>query len=139
MPAEPQAAAPVVTLDEVKACFDRASAAGIKWPKLRFAGFVLSPAGANSVNAGAVYVKTARTDDGEGVYLGKVMNGRFAASRDCDADTKTRVLAVCADPKAAAIAYGKEFGRCSVCARPLTDADSVAAGIGPICAKRYGF
>lgn len=33
-------------------------------------------------------------------------------------------------------AYGVQFGICCVCAAPLTDPKSVAAGIGPVCAKR---
>ena len=32
--------------------------------------------------------------------------------------------------------YGHESGKCSVCHRPLTDAKSLALGIGPICLKR---
>jgi urease beta subunit len=33
--------------------------------------------------------------------------------------------------------YGAQFGICCVCAAPLTDPVSVAAGIGPICSGRY--
>jgi hypothetical protein len=33
-------------------------------------------------------------------------------------------------------AYGREIGVCGVCNRTLTNPDSVAAGIGPICAAR---
>lgn len=33
-------------------------------------------------------------------------------------------------------AYGVQFGICCVCAAPLTDPKSVAAGIGPVCGKR---
>jgi hypothetical protein len=42
-----------------------------------------------------------------------------------------------ADPHAAAIRYGKELGVCGVCARPLTNEESRAAGIGPKCAQRF--
>lgn len=31
--------------------------------------------------------------------------------------------------------YGLQFGRCCVCGRELTDPESVANGIGPVCAK----
>lgn len=41
------------------------------------------------------------------------------------------------DPRAAAIAYGRELGRCSICNRTLTDPDSIANGIGPVCATRF--
>lgn len=36
----------------------------------------------------------------------------------------------------AAKAFGLQFGVCIVCGKTLTDAKSVAAGIGPVCAKR---
>lgn len=47
------------------------------------------------------------------------------------------VTKVATDPKAAAIRYGRELGICAVCGRALTDEDSRAAGIGPVCAKRF--
>lgn len=34
---------------------------------------------------------------------------------------------------------GKQFGVCMCCARLLSDPTSVANGIGPVCAKRYGY
>lgn len=33
-------------------------------------------------------------------------------------------------------AYGREIGVCGVCNRTLTDPDSIALGIGPVCATR---
>ena len=33
-------------------------------------------------------------------------------------------------------AWGRQYGICCVCAADLTDPKSVAAGIGPVCAKR---
>lgn len=36
-----------------------------------------------------------------------------------------------------AAAFGHRFGSCIVCGRELTDPASVAAGIGPVCAKRF--
>lgn len=43
-----------------------------------------------------------------------------------------------AGAKAASIRYGQELGRCGVCNRTLTDADSIASGIGPVCASKFG-
>jgi Family of unknown function (DUF6011) len=136
----PRPVPPVVNIAAVESAFASASAAGITWPKLRLGAFVFSPAGTTSANAGGIYVKT-RTPAGDlpGVYLGKVLGGKFFKSRDCDAQAEAEVVAVCADPKAAAVAYGRKFGRCSVCNRELSDAASVEAGIGPICASKYGF
>lgn len=34
-------------------------------------------------------------------------------------------------------AFGHKTGRCGCCGRELTNPDSIAAGIGPICAERY--
>lgn len=40
------------------------------------------------------------------------------------------------DPVAAIAAYGHLTGTCGICGRPLEDAESVARGIGPVCAGR---
>jgi|SRR5699024_7531825 len=48
-----------------------------------------------------------------------------------------RVLALVAqDPTAASRAYGQHTGTCGVCSRTLSNPESVAAGIGPVCASR---
>lgn len=127
--------APEVSVEAIEVAFQTAKGAGIKFPKLRLEDFVFSPAGEKSANAGAVYIKTK----GDGVYLGKVMGGKLFTSRDCTAEAKDRIVAVASDPKQAAIAYGKHFGCCAVCGRELTDADSIARGIGPICSDKYGW
>jgi hypothetical protein len=36
-----------------------------------------------------------------------------------------------------AIAYAKVTGKCGVCNTKLTDPKSIAAGIGPVCAKKF--
>ena len=108
--------------------------AHILHPKLRLADFVFSLAGPISANAGAVYVKGTT-----GTYLGKVMQGKFTQSRDCTPDLQAAILAAAADPEAAATAYGQAYGRCSCCGRTLTNAESIARAIGPICAERFGW
>ena len=123
-----------VNLEAVEQAFARAKQQGIQWPKLVLDGFKLAPAGANSRNAGAIYVTK-----GAGAYLGRVMRGQFLPSRECDEPTRDRVLEAMANPLASAIAYGKKFGRCAVCNRELTDEDSIARGIGPRCAERMGW
>ena len=127
--------APVVTVEAIEVAFNTAKQAGVKRPKLRLDTFVFSPAGENSNNAGAIYIKNKE----DGLYLGKVMGGRLFTSRDCTTEAAERIVAVSSDPKQAAVAYGMKFGACSVCGRQLTDSDSVARGIGPICAENYGF
>lgn len=127
--------APEVSVEAIEVAFQTAKGSGIKFPKLRLDGFVFSPAGAHSKNAGAVYIKNKE----DGVYLGKVMGGKLFTSRDCTAEAKDRIVAVATDPKQAAIAYGQRFGSCAVCGRELSDKDSVDRGIGPVCAERYGW
>lgn len=44
--------------------------------------------------------------------------------------------AIASDPEKALAAYGHEIGRCGICHRTLTDPESIARGIGPICLER---
>jgi hypothetical protein len=41
------------------------------------------------------------------------------------------------DPKASAVQYATQHGRCAVCNAHLSDPVSIAASMGPICAKRF--
>jgi hypothetical protein len=43
------------------------------------------------------------------------------------------------DPQAAMLRYGLELGHCGSCGAELTNAESRARGIGPICAAKYGW
>lgn len=53
-------------------------------------------------------------------------------------DAKKDILAeIGQDPKAAAIRFSKEFTICAVCGSPLSDPESLALGLGPICATRF--
>ena len=126
-------AAPEVTTTALEDAFGKAREAGLRRIKVRFAGLEVSPASATSRNAGALYVKA------DGTYVGKITQGKFLCVRECSEATQARVLETLKDPKAAAIAYGRETGSCSCCGRELTDPESVAAGIGPICAGKFGW
>ena len=50
-----------------------------------------------------------------------------------DRDERTTILATIAADDEALARYGRETGTCGVCHRTLTDPESVALGIGPIC------
>jgi len=65
--------------------------------------------------------------------------GRQAPGKTYSGMIQDELRAIVADPKAAAIAYGKLTGRCSVCNRKLENEESVARGIGPICAEKAGW
>lgn len=135
-------AAPVADqagVDRLKAAFDhaieraRAKGRGLKMPRITIGGMTISPAKATSSNPGALYVKNG------GEYLGKVTNGRFLGVRACTEIQEKQVLAFIANPKAAAIAYGKATGVCCVCNAELTNKVSIENGIGPICAEKFGW
>lgn len=126
--------APVADVSKIEEAFATARMNGLKRIGVRLATFKFSPAPETGKNPGAVYVK-----DVNGEYLGKVLNGRLFASRECGEKRAADIIAAAADPHAAAVAYGKEFGSCSICARELSDPDSIDRGIGPICAGKYGW
>jgi hypothetical protein len=127
--------APAADVSKIEQAFEKARNRGVRVPKVRLGTFKFKPAPAAGNNPGAVYV----TSTDEGAYLGKVLNGRFLKSRECDDATAADVIKAAADPLAAAIAYGKQFGECAICARELTDPVSIERGIGPICAGKFGW
>ncbi|MDH3375347.1 MAG: DUF6011 domain-containing protein [Gammaproteobacteria bacterium] len=65
--------------------------------------------------------------------------GRQAPGKDYNGDIIPQLLAIKADPAAASKAYGKLVGRCGVCNAILENEESVANGIGPICAGKMGW
>jgi len=123
-----------VSLATVETMFDKARASGLSKLAYRARGLVVSPAPAHGRNAGAIYVKTSG-----GEYLGKVAEGRFFATREATDEHKAALLAIAADPAGEAVRYGRETGSCCCCGRELTDPVSIKAGIGPICAEKWGF
>lgn len=55
-------------------------------------------------------------------------------------DYKREVLeSIAVDPQAASARYGHELGQCGICGRTLTDEESRARGIGPVCAAANGW
>lgn len=121
-----------VDLSTIHAMFDKARNAGLNKLAYRAEGLVLSPARATSANAGGIYVKTVG-----GQYLGKVMGTKFLAGYDAKPEHKASLEVIARNPAEAAAAYGKKTGSCSCCGRELTDAKSIALGIGPICAEKW--
>lgn len=121
----------------LETAFNTAKGNGLKYPRITLAGFNFSPAGPHTRNPGAIYV--VRGARRAGTYLGKVLAGRFTPSRDCEPATQAQVAEVLADPLKAVTAYGVLTGSCAICSRELTDPVSVALGIGPVCAGRFGW
>lgn len=131
--AAPVALAALNGVEQVQIAFATAAENGLKRPKLRLGAFVLKMAPATGRNAGAIYV----TESEE--YLGKIVDGKFHAARECSDDQRAAIIELCADPVKSAIAYGQQTGVCACCGRELTDPESIARGIGPICAENFGF
>jgi hypothetical protein len=127
-------------IDRLKLAFDKAreyaaaKAPGlaIRNPKITIAGMTISPAKADSSNAGALYVKQA------GEYLGKIMDGKFLSVRACTDAQRDQVLKFVADPAEAAKVYGQETGVCCVCNAVLKSKWRLR-GIGPVCAEKMGW
>ena len=122
-----------VNAGAIEALLGTAKNSGIKRPVFRADGLAFSLAPLNGRNAGAVYVKEVN-----GSYMGKIAGGIFVPSSDAPASVASTIIAVAADPRGTAIAFGKETGNCACCGRPLSDPTSVELGIGPICISKWG-
>lgn len=132
--AEREVAAPVVDLTAIDALFAKATENAIKRPVFRTETLTLKKASATGNNPGALYV----TDTATSAYLGKLVGGKFFASREATPETATTLQAIAVDPTAESIKYGRKFGNCGCCGRSLVDPVSILAGIGPICASKWG-
>jgi hypothetical protein len=122
----------VIDVSRIELLLLTAKSARLKNPKFRADGLTFSFAGPNSKNAGAVYVKAGD------VYAGKIAGGVYTPSRDAASGTGDTIAKIAADPKGAAISYGRLTGQCSCCGRTLSDPASVDLGIGPVCAEKWG-
>ena len=116
----------------IEALFATAKASGLKRPAFYANGLKISPAPETGRNAGAYYVKL------EGEYQGKIVAGRFVASDAADASVLPTLTEIAADPAGSARKYGRDTGICCCCGKELSDPASVAAGIGPVCATKWG-
>jgi hypothetical protein len=125
----------MLNLEGITAAFAKAKQNGIKRPKVRLlAGahtYEFSRAPDNGKNAGAIYVTSY------GDYLGKIVEGKFIPVSVCSREQVSEVLIGSSDPLAAAVAYGRRYDICSCCGRPLSNAESIELGIGPICRSKF--
>lgn len=152
---EAKKAAEAVTIDlsPIRDMFAKAIENGAKKPTYRAEGLVISKAPAHGKNAGALYIKSTSH-----VYGGKLTGTVFKPSyegKEADFATYTytaeetgeritvsrtaadALAVIAANPAEAAALHGKRSGICSCCGRELTDPESIAAGIGPICASKW--
>lgn len=132
--------APVIAL------FGRA-AEHLKYPKIRLicdgTPIILSVAGERSKAPGTINIT------GEGSFPNRAWYGRIdpatgqwepsrAAEGQFGSALKNVLSELATDPARVAAIYGKLTGNCCFCQRELTDARSVTAGYGPVCADHYG-
>lgn len=81
--------------------------------------------------AGWVFVKDG-AEYGSGTRYGSQRPGENYGGQIVD-----QLRAIASDPLEASKAYGRLVGVCGVCGRKLENEDSVAAGIGPVCAGKF--
>ena len=119
--------------------FQAAKANGLKRPALIFPNIGpinkarVSLAPETGKNPGCLYVKA------DGQYAGKIdPSGNYFAARGASEELTAFLHAFAADPVGVGAAKGKDAGACCFCGLQLTDARSLAAGYGPICAKHWG-
>lgn len=93
-----------------------------------------TPGSIGSQWEGMIFAKSA-----DGKKLGHVKGGRFVAKFNCTEIEKAAVIDCATDPEKAAVAFGKAYSSCGICGRGLLNDESIARGIGPICASRFGW
>lgn len=128
--------APVkIDASRIEKLFSDATQSGLKRPKLRLDGVVLSLAGSTSVNAGSIYVKGG--SDYESPYYGKIQNGTFVSHHSAPSNLGQKLSELSVDPMGAVVSFGRLTGACACCGRNLTDPTSIERGVGPICAEKW--
>lgn len=134
-------------LPNLRAAFDAVVSKGAKKAQMTVGDVNVSLASLSGRNPGALYVKF------KGEYAGKVVGTTFQG-RNAAPELMAALAVIEADPTAAikahaataaqliaeAVARGEEPQvPCGCCGILLTDPESRARGIGPICAGKWGF
>jgi len=124
-----------ISVDKIKELFEVPKSNGLKYPKFTVGDITLSLPTENSAsyNKDAIYVRH------EGVYVGKIMDGKFMPLSFCDASVSDKLMAIAKDPRGEAIGHGHMHGNCSMCRKKLSDPRSMKIGMGEICANNWGF
>lgn len=127
------------------ALFDKATEAGLKFPKIRLdvdgeTKLVLAKCGSRSKHEGAIRATNgAGFNDPDNRYFGMIAtDGRWVPGRDATPAVVQMLKSFAADPEGVAAAYGQRTGSCCFCGRELTDERSTDVGYGPICAGKFG-
>lgn len=131
--------------------FDHAYASGNNFPKVRLAfDDDDKPIHMRRTSSGRFEGSVTITDDRgypTNTFYGRITReGSFDPSRharDMPRETKLALWTLLkrfqdGDAEAVFAEFGKRFGFCSCCGRPLSNEESVSRGIGPVCAQRWG-
>lgn len=120
-----------VEVTALKASLDRARA-HVSRPKLRIGELTLRRAEDSSSNPGAIYVVKGTA------YCGKII-GRTLEVNNISEEERQLIMKALDFPRDAVVEYGRNTGKCSCCGQLLTNQQSIDLGIGPICARKFGF
>jgi hypothetical protein len=144
--AEREAAAPAVDATKIEQAFaiarekaNRPGQLGIFTKPLKLTApngvtVTFQPGSIGSQWEGMLFAK-----DAEGKKLGSIKGGKFFARFECSPVEAAAVADCASDPEKAVVAYAKAFSRCGVCGQQLLNDVSIARGIGPICAAKFGW
>jgi hypothetical protein len=129
------------SVSEVRACYGLGDQPRIPSPRIERPADV--PAGRYAIERiGQIeFYRVDRPDEGR--WRGYTFVTRQAGDNEFavrNRQSREDVLTVIGrDPRAAMLRYGQEIGACGHCGRTLTNPESRAAGIGPICSRKMGF
>jgi hypothetical protein len=134
------------SLDGLLSLFKNAKG-NLKWPTILAPtpeGRVLklTIAGPTAKVPGSINV-TTNAKFGQSTWFGRVLqNGQFEPAKNPDQavidDVTAALRKLAKDPVSVVQQYAKLHGACCFCSLPLTDPQSVKAGMGETCAKNYG-
>lgn len=127
-------------LQKLNDLFDTAKENGLKTPKLKFLigedEVKLGVAGPASRFPGQINIVVNDEWLGRIDRAGVVTHGSFG--RALDEEIVKGIQEFAEHPLESAVAYGRRTGSCCLCGRELTNSESIALGIGPICAGNWG-
>ena len=89
---------------------------------------------------GGVIFRVHRSRESGNLYAKRLELDLMGSGKPSFVYAKGAIMSITTDDKMSrddAKAFGVETGICCVCSAYLTDAKSVAEGIGPVCAKRF--
>ena len=71
-------------------------------------------------------------------FCGHIKEDKFLLAKNCPPILVAQIELFAKAPVAILEIFGRATGVCCICGRQLTNEESVARGIGPICASEYG-